>query len=77
MKAMHIVSFILVMVGGLNWGLVGLGMLANANWNVVHLIFGQWMALEAIIYVLVGLAALWLIVMHRKDCRVCSAPAAM
>lgn len=52
------VSRILVVVGGVNWGLVGLGMLfGGADWNVVHLILGSVPQLEAVVYVLVGLAA--------------------
>ena len=53
------VAKILVIVGGINWGLVGLGMLlGNAGgWNVVNMIFGTMPTLEAIIYVLVGVAA--------------------
>ena len=48
---------ILLVVGGLNWGLVGVGMLTGADWNVVHMILGFWPTLEAVVYVLVGLAA--------------------
>jgi uncharacterized protein len=48
---------ILLIVGGLNWGLVGIGMLMNSNWNVIDLIFGSLPIVEAVIYVLVGLAA--------------------
>ena len=74
MKALHMVAFVLAMVGALNWGLVGLGMLAGgANWNVVHMILGQWMSLEAIVYVLVGLSAVWLMIMHRNECKWCMA----
>ncbi len=52
------VSRILVVVGGVNWGLVGLGMLfGGANWNVVNMILGSVPQLEAVVYVLVGLAA--------------------
>ena len=47
----------LVIIGGINWGLVGLGMLLNSNWNLVHWIFSSMPAIEAIIYVLVGIAA--------------------
>ena len=72
MKGMHMVAFTLAMVGALNWGLVGLSMFAGgAEWNVVHMILGQWMWLEALVYVLVGLSALWLLVMHKKDCKWC------
>lgn len=52
------IAKILVIVGGVNWGLIGLGMLmGNAGWNVVNMIFGTMPTLEAIIYVLVGVAA--------------------
>ncbi len=50
--------WILIVIGGINWGLVGLGILLGTNLNLVDLIFGRWITLEAIIYVLVGLATL-------------------
>ena len=52
------IANILLIIGGLNWGLVGIGMLMNGNWNVVNIIFGSLPIVEAIIYVLVGLAAI-------------------
>ena len=67
MKALNMVGWVLVMVGALNWGLVGLGALvAASDWNVVHMIVGQWPVLEAVVYVLVGLAAVWQLVMGRR-----------
>lgn len=51
------IARILVVVGSINWGLVGLGMLMGSDWNVVHMILGSVPMLEAIVYVLVGLAA--------------------
>lgn len=51
------VTRILVIVGGVNWGLVGLGMLLGGNWNVVQMILGSWPMVEAVVYVLVGLSA--------------------
>ncbi len=64
MKLIQTIGFILVIVGGLNWGLVGLSWLANGTdeWNVVHMILGSSMQLEAIVYVLVGLSAVWMLV---------------
>ncbi len=55
----HMVLKTLLVVGGLNWGLVGLGMLfGNGDaWNVVKMILGSMPTLEAVIYLLVGLAA--------------------
>ncbi len=49
---------ILLIVGGLNWGLVGVGMLMGINLNVVNLLLGGIPMLEAVIYVLVGVAAI-------------------
>jgi uncharacterized membrane protein YuzA (DUF378 family) len=59
-------AWLLVMIGGINWGLTGIGILAgNEKWNLVHLIFGNVGAnvawLEAVIYLLVGLATIALI----------------
>ena len=53
-----LLAFILLVVGGLNWGLVGLGMLLGSNLNVVNLLLGNWPTVEAVVYILVGLAAL-------------------
>ena len=66
MKLLHMVAFILVMVGGLNWGLVGL-----LHLNVVEMIFGVGM-ITTIVYILVGLSALYLVLTHKGDCKVCS-----
>ena len=63
-SALDWVSLILVIVGALNWGLVGLGMFvvgvdALLSWNIVHLIFASVPIIEAIVYLLVGLAGLY------------------
>lgn len=46
----------LTILGGLNWGLIGL-----FDFNLVAAIFGGMSLLSRIIYILVGLAAIWLI----------------
>ncbi|AKB13231.1 MAG TPA: DUF378 domain-containing protein [Methanosarcina thermophila] len=51
-----LIALILVIVGGLNWGLVGL-----LDFNLVDAIFGAGSTLSRIIYILVGLAALYMI----------------
>ncbi len=38
MRATHKIAFILLIIGGLNWGLVGLGEWFGGNWNVVNLL---------------------------------------
>ena len=72
MKILHVVAFLLAVIGGLNWGLIGLGWFIGADWNVVHMILGSWPQVEWVVYVLVGLSALWLLVGHKKDCKQCS-----
>ncbi len=67
MKMLHMISFILVIVGGVNWGLVGL-----FKFNLVELILGSVPTLEMIVYVLVGASAVYLAATHMNDCRVCS-----
>jgi uncharacterized membrane protein YuzA (DUF378 family) len=54
------VAKVLLAVGGLNWGLVGIGMLLDKmpEWNVVHMVLNSMPAVEGIVYVLVGVAAL-------------------
>lgn len=74
---LHSVEFVLVIIGGLNWGLVGLGGFMGGDWNVVHMILGSWPAVEWIVYVLVGLSAIGLAVSHKKDCRYCNPTGAM
>lgn len=49
---------ILLIVGGLNWGLVGAGMLMGSSWNLVNMLLSSWPTVEAIVYVLVGIAAI-------------------
>jgi uncharacterized membrane protein YuzA (DUF378 family) len=73
MKVAHAVSFILLIVGGLNWGLVGVGV-----GNVVTRIVGEGIA--QIVFVVVGLAAIFEVVTHKSTCKACvskgSSPAA-
>lgn len=49
----------LVIVGALNWGFIGIGMLSNSplNFNLVKYMFGVMPEFEAVIYLLVGLSA--------------------
>lgn len=63
------VGFILVMVGALNWGLIGLGGFLGRDLNVVHMLLGAWPAVESILYLLVGLAALTKILNLCKCCK--------
>jgi len=54
MKALNVTALILIIVGGLNWGLVGL-----FDFNLVSAIFGVDTWLTDLIYILVGIAAIY------------------
>lgn len=56
---MEQLSKILLIVGGLNWGLVGVGDLMNSDWNIVNMLVGTWPMVESVVYVLVGAAAVY------------------
>ncbi|MCC6323609.1 DUF378 domain-containing protein [Candidatus Nomurabacteria bacterium] len=49
---------VLLIIGGLNWGLTGVGMFMSKNLNVVNMLLNSMPILEAIIYIVVGLAAI-------------------
>ena len=66
MKGLHSVAFILLVIGGLNWLLVGL-----VGWDIGNLFGGQGETVSRVIYVLVGLAAISELVTHKKNCRLC------
>lgn len=67
MKALHYIAFTLLIIGGLNWLLVGL-----FQWDIGMLFGGQTGIASRIIYILVGLATIIVVATHRKDCKVCS-----
>jgi hypothetical protein len=54
------IALILVIIGGLNWGLVG-----ALGYDVVAMIFGAGI-IATVVYSLVGLSALWLLVIAAK-----------
>jgi uncharacterized membrane protein YuzA (DUF378 family) len=73
MKMFHMVTYVLVVVGALNWGLVGLGMLmGGSDWNLVHMLLGSMPTVEQLVYVLVGASAVYDFVMHMQYCKMCS-----
>ncbi|PIR96081.1 MAG: DUF378 domain-containing protein [Candidatus Doudnabacteria bacterium CG10_big_fil_rev_8_21_14_0_10_42_18] len=54
LNALDYLAIILVVVGGLNWGLVGF-----LNFDLVATIFGDMSALSRIVYSLVGISAIY------------------
>lgn len=61
MKVLHWVAVVLVLIGGLNWLLVG-----ACNFDLVAMILGQMSMLARIVYVLVGLSAIFLLFNIKK-----------
>lgn len=66
MKWLHMSAFTLVVVGALNWGLVGLFGL-----NLVQSLLGTIPALEQIVYIVIGASAVYIFATHPKDCKIC------
>ncbi len=60
------IAFILLVVGGLNWLAVG-----ALNMNIVESVFGMGTMLTKAIYVLVGLSAIYEVVSHKGNCKIC------
>lgn len=60
-SALDWTALALVIIGALNWGLVGLGMFLETELNVVNILFGFSPLLEALIYLIIGLAGLYMI----------------
>jgi len=62
MKILGIITIILLIIGGLNWGI-----LALLDYNVIDAIFGG-TGIEKIVYILIGLAAVWKAFCFSKCC---------
>ena len=54
MKALNLITLALIIIGGVNWLLVGV-----ADLNLVAMLFGDGTLVSRIVYVLVGLSALY------------------
>ncbi len=54
MRSIDVLAAVLLVVGGLNWGLVGL-----TNFDLVAAVFGEMSMLSRVVYSLVGLAAVY------------------
>lgn len=61
----HKIAFILLIIGGLNWGLTGV----IGGWDLANFV-GDTVAM--IVYILVGLSALYEVFSHKNTCRHCS-----
>lgn len=66
---LHKIAWVLLIIGGLNWLLTGL----IGGWNLADYI-GSTLAM--VVYILVGLSALYELFGHKKMCRNCAPQAA-
>ncbi len=71
MKSLHMVAFVLLVVGGLNWGFEAFG------YNLVEKLLGSWPSVVMIVYVLVGLSAIFEAVTHKNNCAHCTSGSQM
>ena len=63
---MHKVAYILLVIGGLNWLLVG-----AIGWDIGELFGGQGAAVSRVIYVVIGLATIYKLATHTRYCKEC------
>ena len=63
MKILGWIAWLLLVIGGLNWGIIGL-----TNVNPISMIFGAGSGIERIIYLIVGGAAILAIFCCKKSC---------
>ena len=66
-KSLHMVAFILLAVGGLNWLLIGL-----LDMNVIMKVLGSGSILERAAYTFIGLSAVYELITHKAACAHCS-----
>ncbi len=61
-KGIHLVTFTLLIIGGLNWLL-----------EAFDLGIGNWLSesMATVVYILVGLSAIYELIMHKRNCKLC------
>ncbi len=65
-KGLHMVPFTLLAIGGLNWGVFAL-----TGWEIGQLFGGMEATVSKIIYILVGLSAIYELATHKGNCKLC------
>ena len=66
MKSLHKITFLLLVIGGLNWLLVGL-----LGWDISRWLGGMDSTVSKLIYILVGASAVVEVATHGKGCKSC------
>ena len=57
-KIVDWLAVVLLLIGGINWGLVGI-----ANIDLVQKIFGSMLTVSKVVYISIGVSALWVLLM--------------
>jgi len=66
-KCLEVIALLLLLIGGLNWGLVGL-----FNFDLVATLLGAGTLAARVVYILVGLSAVYRIVSWKQSgCKIC------
>ncbi len=69
---LHTISFILLIIGGLNWLFVGIWGNDLFSW-LGQINYGDTMyGVAKVVYVLIGLAAIYEVLTHKKSCKMCN-----
>jgi uncharacterized protein len=58
---MRTLAWFLVMLGAINWGLIGVSGFLGQQWDLVYWVFGMYPPIEGVVFILIGLSALYLI----------------
>lgn len=67
------IALVLIIIGALNWGLIGFGRFFGQELNIVNMLLGRWPMAEAAVYALVGIAGIVAMFHCRcKQCQACS-----
>lgn len=72
MKALHTVAFILLIIGGLNWGLQLFGLEVGAKF-----LGGMDSTPAKAVYALVALSAVFELATHKSNCKMCNSSQTM
>lgn len=66
-KSLHMITYPLMVIGALNWGLVG-----AFDINLVNMLVGGYPMIEKVLYIAVGLSGLYDFLNHKMTCKLCS-----
>ena len=74
-KVLHIVAFVLLIIGGIDWGVIGFfGGIGASHADLLELVFGNsdfGSTAIQLVQTLVGLSAVYLLFTHKGDCKTC------